>query len=144
MQDDYYNRHTPPTTPEEAFKDQPTMRRLCIFRFECPLCPHDHEAEFYITMPVDNLDDYVANLNTYARNWEKIEPTLTSSVIIAHQKMGDLHELLHNAKDLRFALTKPPTIELTDESDYTCDHCSRTFPSNEELHQHMEQCIKTT
>ena len=138
MQDNY--NHPPSPTPEDVFKEQPTMRRLCIFRFECPLCLLDHEAEFYITMPVTNLDDYVTNLHTYARDWAKIEPTLTSSVIIAHQKLGDLHELLQNAKDFRFTLTKPPTVKLTDESDYTCDHCSRTFDSNTELHQHMETC----
>ena len=131
-------------TPGEAFQDSPTIRRLCIFRFECPLCFQEHEDQFYITMPVSDLDEFVARLRQYTSDWNTLQHLLVNTIVQFHSRKGDLMELADQAGDKPMFLAKSPTVEVTGETNYTCIHCSRTFNSNTELHSHMEQCLKTT
>ena len=125
--------------PEDAFNG-PMVRRLCILNFQCPLCMEDHEAQMYISLPAADLDEYVANLRPKATDWKFIEPLLTREVIQFHEELGDLDVLARRAGAQGIGKTRAPTLELTDESDYTCDDCSRTFDSIQKLRQHMDNC----
>ena len=64
------------TRPEDLIKG-PMIRRLCICRFQCPLCMKDHEAHLYISFSAADLDEYVAKLREFASDWAAIEPTVT-------------------------------------------------------------------
>ena len=125
--------------PEDVFKG-PMVRRLCILNFQCPLCMEEHEAEIYISLPAEDLDEYVAKLRPQANNWKFIEPLLTRKVIQFHEELGDLDVLARRAGAEGIRKTRAPTLELTGESNYTCDECSRTFDSIRELREHMENC----
>ncbi len=37
-----------------------------------------------------------------------------------------------------FPVTRAPSVTVTDETEYTCDNCSRTFPINRELRRHLD------
>ena len=128
------------TRPEDAFKGRPMTRRLCICRFQCPLCREDHEAELYISLPAADLDEYVAQLRHHAANWQLLQPAVSSAVMEFHQKEGDLEKLARRAARYGIQPTDPPTLELTDESIYTCDECSRTFDTIAELREHRPKC----
>ena len=116
------------------------IRRLCICTFQCPLCMEDHETGLYISMPVDDLDEYVAQLRHYAEDWHLLQPALTQETIRFHKKQGDLDALCQQAGQHGVLTTRPPTLDLTDESAYTCDDCSRTFESIKNLRDHMAIC----
>ncbi len=115
-----------------------SIRRLCIIHFQCPLCGLDHDDQIYVTIPADNLDEYVARLRTFARDWESIESNLTEAVIRFHREQGDLDRLTE--RDGRYGLheTRPPTLGLTPESEYTCADCGQVFESNPLLQEHMK------
>ena len=125
--------------PEDVIQG-PMIRRLCICLYQCPLCMEDHEVQLYISLPAANLDEYVAQLRKHASNWDVMEPALTNATIKFHDKQGDLPELAKRAGENGIPQTRPPTLELTDESAYTCDHCSRTFDYVAELREHMSNC----
>ena len=126
-------------TPEEFFEG-PMFRRLCIIRFQCPLCLQDHEGEYYITLPAADLDEYVAQLRKRTSDWKTIEPAITNATLRFHLQEGDLPPLVEKAAQQGLPNTRPPTIELTDESTYTCDECSRTFDTVRQLRDHMNTC----
>ena len=116
------------------------FRRLCILHFQCPLCSLDHDDNLYVSVAVDNLDDYVARLRDLSRDRESIQETIRHASIQFHQELGDLDQLMERAQRYGLRETRPPTLELTDESDYTCDHCGRTFETNPALREHMASC----
>ena len=126
------------TRPEDLIKG-PMIRRLCICRFQCPLCMKDHEAHLYISFSAADLDEYVAKLREFASDWVAIEPTVTRETVRFHRRKGDLHQLILKAGREGLPHTTPPSFELTGESNYTCDHCSRTFDTVFELQEHMDQ-----
>ena len=125
--------------PEDLIEG-PMIRRLCICRYQCPLCMEDHEVQLYISLPATDLDEYVAQLKKHASRWEVMQPALTGATIEFHEKQGDLPELARRAEGKGLPQTTPPTLELTGESEYTCDHCSKTFDSAPDLRAHMERC----
>lgn len=126
--------------PEDAFKGQPMTRRLCVCRFQCPLCRLQHECHLYISLPAADLDEYVAQLRVHAANWELLQPAVSNAAVEFHRLEGDLHAVMGRVARHGIPPTEPPTLELTSESAYTCDHCSRTFDTVKKLRRHMRRC----
>ena len=121
----------------ENFMPGPITRRLCICTFQCPLCFKDHEAEIYISFTAADLDEYHAHLKALRKDWQSMKPAFATTAMMLHQKRGDLAKLMKRAVNGRFTVTeREPTIELTGESAYTCDDCSRTFNSMNILRTH--------
>ena len=125
--------------PEDVFSG-PMIRRLCICRYQCPLCLNNHEAHLYISFPAADLDEYVAQLKGPDFTRKTLEPTVVKATMDFHKNLGDLRELMEKVTRHGLPLTTASTLEITDESIYTCDECSRTFSSIGELRVHMAKC----
>lgn len=121
----------------ESFMPGPITRRLCICTFQCPLCFKDHETEIYISCTAADLDEYHAQLRTLRKDWQSMKPAFANTAVLLHQERGDLARLMKRAVRNGFTVTeREPTIELTGETAYTCDNCSRTFDSMNILRTH--------
>ena len=125
--------------PEDAIEG-PWIRRLCICLFQCPLCEQDHQADLYISMPATGIDEYVDLFKQHAADWTVLEPILTKETILFHSQEGDLPKLAQRLQLQGFPELRPPTIRLTEESEYTCTKCSGTFDTIAELRRHLPNC----
>ena len=93
--------------PEDLIEG-PMIRRLCICRYQCPLCMENHEVQLYISLPAADLDEYVAQLKKHASRWEVMQPALTGATIEFHERQGDLPELARRAEGRGLPQTTPP------------------------------------
>ena len=125
--------------PEDALEG-PIVRRLCICQFHCSLCLGEHEIELYISLPVADLDEYSARLRQYASNWDTLMPAFANAAMQVHTSRGDVQKLVRKARQTGLPRTRPPKIEITGESNYTCDYCSCTFDTIGKLRVHMDTC----
>lgn len=113
---------------------QPTTRRLVAFTYLCPLCEDQHRSEYYITVPANTLSDLVALVDTFA-NSDAIFELIVQMAMGLHHQEGNLDQLRQQLPGRQVALGLLDH-EILDESDYTCDECSATFPTIEDFYIH--------
>ena len=115
------------------------MRRLCIFRYQCHLCTQTHETQEYISAPVSTMEEFRQQVERVINDQNTIAHMIIASAQHHHGNQGDLDDLTRRAETHgphTPAISKTYTI--TDEQDYTCNNCSRTFTSNQALRAHVE------
>ena len=115
-------------TPKSVFQDTRYIRRLCRFDYQCRLCGGEHFAESYISLPAENLDDYVAGLKRFVSEPGSIRQEITNAARVLHEEKGDFYRLLRKAKtDGFYGDEAAVKVALTAESEYICDSCQQTF-----------------
>ena len=75
-------------TPKSVFQDTRYIRRLCRFDYQCRLCGGEHFAESYISLPAENLDDYVAGLERFVSEPGSIRQVTTNAARGATRREG--------------------------------------------------------
>ena len=129
----------PGLTPEQALQDP--MRRLCIFHYHCcPLCGRNHDFDIYITREARDLDEFHAGLQKLVQDPGFRSSALDRAAVKLHTERGDMEKQARRYRKHGLRKTRPPWAELTDEQEYTCDDCSRTFDTMKDLRNHMESC----
>ena len=125
--------------PEDVMKN-PT-RRLCQFTYQCSLCGNEHQAEHFISMEVNSLEEYIVKLKELVTNSERMVLILGGASQELHEERGDLDKLTRKIRrNGPYQMTKPPSVILTNEDRYICDNCQRVFRSNQELRKHGRSC----
>lgn len=134
------NRQPATTNPyrnsHDNMPDENTIRRLFEITYICPLCQGVHETHQYVTMPADDLDEFHATVNRRLREKEATQHIVTKDSEIHHLDRGDFHSLAQAAAG-KMVLSGILKIEMTPESDYTCDECGRKFETIAQHRAHM-------
>lgn len=113
-----------------------TIRRLFEITYICPLCQGVHETHQYVTLPANNLDDFRAHAVRRIREPELATHIVTTDSELKHLDRGDLRELVQATagKPVISGILK---VEMTSESEYTCDECGRKFDTIARHRAHM-------
>ena len=134
------NRQTGELNPYRDSHDnmpgEHTIRRLFEITYICPLCQRVHETHQYITMPAEDLDEFHAAVNRRLREKEAALHIINRDSEIHHLDKGDFHSLAQAVAG-KMVLSGILKIEMTPESDYTCDDCGRKFKTMAEHRTHM-------
>ncbi len=134
------NRHRGESDPyrnsHDSMPGEHTIRRLFEITYICPLCQGVHETHQYVTLPVDNLDDFRAHAVRRIREAELATHIVTTDSELKHLDRGDLRELTR-ATAGKPVLSGILTVEMTNESEYTCDDCGRKFETIAQHRAHM-------
>ena len=142
MTEDLIKRDLKPgETPETAFIGKTWMRRLVHFEYPCQLCGGRHVAENYVSLEVDNMDEFAARIKKLAENSETTSKMFDGTSRLFHQQKGDFKKLIRRAeKNGLYQTTERTKATLTAEADYTCDDCGRTFDTVALLRAHRPGC----
>lgn len=120
----------------ELMPGQRTIRRLFDITYVCPLCQEIHETHQYITLPADNLDDFRATAVRRLKEPELAGHVVTTDSELHHREKGDFEELLQK-KNGTVLVSAVLNVEMTHESNYTCDDCGHAFKTIAEHRIHM-------
>ena len=146
-QDQAQYQPDPFKTPSQIIPGK-TLTRLVKMEYICHICGEKHQAEYYLTVPEDAMSQVVEEISRgyqegALKGFLKSEGFQNSVNMMArrtHSQMGDDEELGlagdRKAEKSELVITR---ISLTDETQYTCDHCRRTFESIGFLRVHQGQ-----
>ena len=134
----YSQTYNPFITDGEFFGDAPTMRRLFVVAYSCPLCGEEHDAEIYVAHTTSSLDELHAHARACMRQEEVAVPLLAQHMFLLHNDRGDYRRLSWEAEthgpkgNLRVN-----SVTLTADSEITCDDCARRFDTIGALNEHI-------
>lgn len=116
-------------------------RRLVSFTFTCPICRDEHSPEFYFTIPAQDPDQYAQAMAVFMESEKSLE--------LALKVTAQLHIEDHNLVEKLIALEQDRPecritgYEILEESEYSCDFCSETFPTIAGLRLHLGVSAET-
>lgn len=117
-----------------------TMRRLCLFRYQCGMCGREHEAPLYISTSSRTRDEYEREIEKIMQDGKNLGTLLAGHAEEFHEQRGDLGKVVRRMQRRGpFPVTRALSVTITEESKYTCDNCGRTFGSNRKLTRHVER-----
>ena len=120
---------------------EPTITRLVLIGYICDLCNQEHGAEIYFTAKEKDFETFEKNLNKKTTRKFLDDPKIQAAIarisISIHQEYQDYESLIPapSGKKKKAPLQVTQII-ITDESEYTCQHCGRTFESPGLLRMH--------
>ena len=127
-------------TPERVFTER-MMRRLVRFRYQCRLCGQTHEAENYVSAGTETEDEFRETVTGFYRLENMPENIFDGPARLHHQEQGDYAQLTAQALNQGFReITRGPELVITNESQYTCGGCGRTFAAIGGLREHGIPC----
>lgn len=133
-----HGKHDPRATATSQFPDGPAVRRLCSFHFPCPLCGEPHAVQYYITVPASGLDEFHRKLLEMLTGQDFLQQKFIDHAVEHHAGRDDLPQLLERLeRDGPPKTSRQIEVEVTGETDYTCDACAGTFPTVAALRIHQ-------
>ena len=102
-------------------------RRLVRFHVVCPLCSEQHSPEFYFTLPTQDMEEFAQAMEIFMASTHIMEVAL-KVVAQIHIDTGDIQQLAASlpGREVAFGVAG---YEILNESQYSCDFCSESFPT---------------
>lgn len=125
-------------THSEFFGQMPTLRRLFVVRYCCPLCGQEHEAETSVAHTTDSLDELHAHARACLHQSEVALPLLGQHIFLLHNDRGDYRNLREDAdSNGPKGPLKLISITMTAEDELTCEDCAHRSQSIGDLNEHI-------
>ena len=134
----------PHLNPEEQLGMGPHMRRAVDIKYTCPLCARTHIGTIYVTGPDTSPQQFQQYAETILRDSQAAPKALSQVTRLIHEERGD-YDRLKQEVQLTGATRRMAILEInvTGESEYTCEACSTTFPNIAALRQHQGRNPRT-
>ena len=134
----------PHINPEEQLGIPNHMRRAVEVTYTCPLCARIHIGSIYVTGPATSHQQFRQYAESVLRHPQAAPRTLSQVTRLIHEQKGDYARLQQEVSltggTRRTAILD---INVTDDSEYTCDACTTTFPTIAALRQHQRKDPRT-
>ena len=134
------------TTDERTLKETlgggPMEKRLCRIAFTCPVCRNSHMTEQYITLPAGSEEEFLERLDEQEQDVRFLSSLILAGANYIHDELGGIQEV--QKEIIRLGNQQGPwvvDIQVTGESQFTCDGCRHTFPEIQEMRDHHRVCI---
>ena len=121
-----------PLDPWTTRPKENSITRLVTFDYRCPLCEGIHSPDFYFTVATTDENVYAEEIRRILYNDGMVE-TLVKVAIKIHASDGDLEQLVNEVMERKQTATGVVSHTILEESQYTCDACTQTFPTIAEL-----------
>ena len=134
----------PYLNPEEELNIVPHMRRAVDVKYTCPLCARTHVGTIYVTGPDTSPKQFQQYAEAILRDSQAAPKALSQVTRLIHEERGD-YARLQKEVQLTGATRRMAILEInvTDESEYTCNACNTTFPTIAALRQHQGRRPRT-
>ena len=123
--------------------DAPPMRRLFHVLYHCGLCRQRHIAEYYMSSFAHSPKELELTINQLLTGTEEGEELAHSMAKLHHAQRGDIERLERRRQQGTRPNSRILTLEVTEEEDYTCDHCGMKFETIGSLRRHRGRNIRS-
>ena len=126
----------------DAMGGVPTEKRLCLVAFTCPVCRNPHMTEQYITLPASSEEEFIERLEEQEQDVRFLSTLILAGANYLHDELGSIEAV--QRKIVELGNQQGPwaaDIQVTRESEFTCDGCRHTFPEIQEMRDHIRGCL---